>query len=76
MKKIKERFFLAQDGSCHWYLVPATRRAEWDAWRDLPEDDEDSWEAPKWAERLERHPSTVTFESPTRWKAEIPWPIS
>lgn len=59
-----ERFFLAQDDSCHWYLVPAARREEWEAWCDIPTFDERSWEAPDFARALGGSPSSVTFENP------------
>lgn len=58
------RFFLDQDNSMHWYLVPESRRAEWSAWTNLPEDDEASWDAPEWARRLSGSPCWVTFTNP------------
>jgi hypothetical protein len=57
------RFFLDQDSDCHWYLVPADKRQEWDAWTELDSDDEAAWSAPKWAIPLGTHPSTITFEN-------------
>lgn len=59
-----ERFFLDQDQSSHWYIVPAAKRTEWDAWRDLPDDDEASWEAPIWSRRLDGSPTNITFSNP------------
>jgi len=59
-----DRFFLDQDNSCHWYLVQEQFRKEWDAWTNLPEDDERSWEAPSFAERLDGGPQQVTFTDP------------
>ncbi len=38
------RFFLGRDESSHWYLVPVERKEEWDAWTELSEDDEESWD--------------------------------
>lgn len=61
-----ERYFLGQDSSCHWYLVPDSRREEWNAWRNLDEEDEASWTTPGYAERLEHHPCLLTFENPRR----------
>jgi len=58
------RYFFAQDSSSHWYLVDADRRAEWDAWADLPEEDENAWEPPDFAQRLDGHPSQITFTEP------------
>lgn len=63
MKIKPERFFLDQDQSSHWYLVPVKRRAEWNAWCDLDEDDERSWTPPEWAVRLGGGPQAVTFEN-------------
>ncbi len=64
------RYFLAQDQSTHWYLVPAERRQDWDAWCNLDEDDAASWERPDWASRLDGDPSRVTFAEPRDDKAE------
>lgn len=58
------RFFLDQDNSCHWYLVPNDKAEEWVKWRDLPEEDETSWNEPEWAQRLGGSPSNVTFTDP------------
>jgi hypothetical protein len=56
-------YFLDQDCSTHWYVVPEARRVEWDAWCALDEDDEDAWEAPEYATRLNGSPTRVTFRS-------------
>jgi hypothetical protein len=58
------RYFLSRDNSSHWYLVPADKRAEWNAWCDLDEDDERSWDTPEWARRLSGSPSRITFTDP------------
>lgn len=58
------RYFLSQDQSAHWYIIPAERRAEWEQWCSLPEDDEASWEVPWFAQRIGGSPSLVTFEEP------------
>jgi hypothetical protein len=60
---MSEGYFLSQDGSCHWYVVPAEKRAEWDAWRNIPEEDERSWEAPAFARRVDG-PHAVVFTFP------------
>lgn len=57
------RYFLSQDDSCHWYLIPADRREEWDTWRNLASDDERSWEVPDFARFID-NPSFVTFTNP------------
>ena len=55
------KFFLDQDNSSHWYIVEASKRAEWEAWLEIPEDDERSWEPPECAERLDLSPNRVEF---------------
>jgi len=59
-----KRYFLARDPSCHWYLVDASKRVEWMRWADLDEDDEASWNAPDYAQRLEGSVSQVEFSDP------------
>lgn len=56
------RFFEGSDGSCHRYLVPFEFLAEWNQWCELPEDDEASWEAPEWAQRIDG--GLLTFTDP------------
>jgi hypothetical protein len=58
------RFFLSTDGSGHWYVVPLAREAEWDAWRDIAEDDERGWEVPEFARPVGGTPRLVTFTDP------------
>lgn len=57
-----KRYFLDQDNDCHWYLVDADRRAEWEAF--VEEAAPDGWEVPGCATRLAGGPSNVTFERP------------
>lgn len=59
-----ERYFLDQDNDCHWYVVPAASRAEWEAWRAIPSDDERAWEPPAFAMPLGGSPTLVTFTDP------------
>lgn len=54
------RFFLGTDNSSHVYVVPVARRAEWECWSNLPEDDEASWSPPEWATRIDGAHS-ITF---------------
>jgi len=54
--------FIDRDHSGHWYLVEEARREEWNRWLDLPEEDEDSWNAPAYADRLAGHPSSFVFK--------------
>lgn len=58
-----ERFFLGRDQSSHWYLVPVVNKLEWEAWTDLPEDDECSWESPEFAKMIDG-PYSLTFTDP------------
>lgn len=59
----RTRFFLGRDCSLHWYLVPAARRAEWEAWANIPEDDERSWTVPDFARAIDDY-HTLTFAEP------------
>lgn len=59
-----ERYFLSQDGSCHWYVVPVSKQKEWSKWTDLDEDDEAAWDAPEWAYRIGGDPGMVEFLDP------------
>ena len=58
------RYFLDQDDSCHWYLVPMDKRNEWEYWCGLEDDCEESWEVPEWAKRLDGHPRWISFTDP------------
>ncbi len=58
------RFFLDQDQSGHWYLVPEPLREEWTRWTALSEDDEASWTPPEGAHALGGSPSCITFTDP------------
>jgi hypothetical protein len=59
------RFFLDQDQSSHWYVVPEEIRAKWQAWCELDEDNPEAWEAPEGAIRMDGAPHRITFEN---WK--------
>jgi hypothetical protein len=59
--KIKERYFLSQDQSSHWYVVPVSKQEEWEEWNDLHEDDPKSWDAPEWATPVGGSYVLVTF---------------
>jgi len=58
------RYFLDRDSSSHWYIVRADKRAEWDAWCNIPEDDELGWTPPEFARPINGSPSAVTFSRP------------
>lgn len=56
------KYFVDQDESCHWYVIPALRRAAWEAFLDIPEDDELSWNVPAWAIMIDGA-SSIEFEN-------------
>lgn len=58
-----QRFFFGFDNSGHEYLVPAEFRGAWNAWIDIPEDDERSWDVPAFAQRIDGA-SNYTFTDP------------
>ncbi len=62
----KQAYFLAQDQSSHWYVVMECKRAEWDVWCEIDEDDEAAWDVPGYANRIGGSPSSVVFHD---WKA-------
>jgi hypothetical protein len=54
----------AQDNDCHWYVVPLANCAEWEAWLEIPEDDERAWDVPTFAKPVGGSPILVTFTDP------------
>lgn len=44
---------LVSDNSGHEYVIPQEKQEEWDAFMEIPEDDERSWDVPEWAEQKE-----------------------
>lgn len=58
------RFFLAQDGDGHWFIVDAAKRVEWDAWTHLDDEDPRAWEPPDFAERVLGCAHNVEFSRP------------
>lgn len=54
------RHYLTRDNDAHWYVVPVERSEEWEDWLALDSGDQRSWEAPKWAKRVDS-PSVVSF---------------
>lgn len=56
------RYRLAQDDSCHWYLIPADKATEWEDWAYSEE--AELGDTPEWASRLNGYPGLVTFEKP------------
>ena len=61
-KKQTEEYFLDQDQSSHWYLVPCNKEQDWNEWVDLDEDDERAWEAPDYAIELGGGPQLIVIE--------------
>jgi len=61
---VSERYFMSTDDSGHWYIIPVTKRQEWEEWSDLPEEDERTWEAPDFARPVGGSPTCVTFTDP------------
>lgn len=55
-----EKYFLSQDDSCHWYLIPVSKRKEWEEWRNLSEDDPASWNTPNFTIGIDG-PSNIEF---------------
>ena len=55
-----KRFMLTRDESCHWYIIPASKREAWFQWW---EEDEDA-NPPKWAISVNGAPERVTFTDP------------
>jgi hypothetical protein len=62
-----ERFFIDSDDDGHWYVVPLAQRAAWEKWCALPSTDEEAWEVPGFAERLDGGPNGITFAA---WKRD------
>ena len=58
------KYFLDQDGDSHWVIVCAEYRNRWETWKELNEDDPESWELPDFAKYLNSHPNRMEFENP------------
>jgi len=58
---LEQSYFLAQDQSSHWYVVPKTNEAEFNLWVNMDPDNPQSWEAPDFATRIGGSPGLVTF---------------
>jgi hypothetical protein len=56
-----ERYFVGSDNSGHEYYVPISKRDDFQAWAELPEDDEAGWEVPEYAKRID---GRFTFTDP------------
>jgi hypothetical protein len=67
-----ERYFIGTDDSCHTYLVPETKRAEWQKWEEFQSTDSTKWSqeecdyawtTPEYARRIDGW-SSLTFTDP------------
>ncbi len=58
------RYFLDTDNDSHWFIVPLYRRKEWEAFLEIPSEDERSWTVPTWAIEVGGSPTTVSFAEP------------
>lgn len=59
-----KRFYLDTDNDSHWFIIPLTRKAEWEKWLELDQDTEAAWLAPKFAIEVGGSPNSVTFSQP------------
>lgn len=57
-----QRFFIGLDKSSHRYLVPVSRYDEWEVWTEMDDEDEDSWDVPPYATRIDG--GQLTFADP------------
>lgn len=55
------RYRIVGDNSGHQYYIPVENQAEWDAFMELDEDDESSWDVPSFAVRID---GRFTFTDP------------
>lgn len=46
-------FYIDNDDDGHWYIVPEEHREQWVVWRNLPCDDENSWDVPSFATQID-----------------------
>jgi hypothetical protein len=60
----EKRYFLSQDGSSHWYIIPLNKMQEWDEWVNIDEDDPEGWKVPDYAQVVGGSPCLVTFTDP------------
>lgn len=59
--KDETRYFLDQDDSCHWYLIPISKKSEWFEWCA---NQDENWDSPAWATILDGPISCITFTDP------------
>lgn len=56
------RYCVVSDNDGHSYCIPALRIEEWNRFMEIPEDDERSWDIPKFAVRID---GRFTFALPS-----------
>ena len=49
----RKRFFLSQDNSCDWYVIPEENISEWESWLEIDSSDEASWSIPNFARAID-----------------------
>lgn len=61
---MNRKYFLDQDCSSHWYLVPEEHKEDFKKWSNLDEDNPEAWKTPDYAIPIGGHPNNVLFEFP------------
>lgn len=61
---MSERFFMDCDESGHYFVVPASRRAEWEQWTLIPVEDDRAWVPPDYARSVGCSPTMLSFTDP------------
>lgn len=56
------RFTLIQDNDCHWFIIPAEKKQEFNVW--LESVDAELGISPEWAFHFGSGPEQVTFTNP------------
>ena len=56
-----KKLFLDKDNDCHWYIIDANKRYEWNKWLNLNENDPLSWKVPSFAKEINSNPNQVEF---------------
>jgi hypothetical protein len=57
-------YMLVSDNDAHWYVIPASCERDWEDFREIPEDDERSWDVPTYAAAIGGSPSLLKFKQP------------
>ncbi len=59
----QQKYALAQDNDCHWYIIPFEKQKEWYEWVEIDSDDERSWTPPDFSVCIDS-PNSIMFENP------------